>query len=86
MMEKITEMFAFVMIDSEGDEGIIGENVGGQWFPFIGTDPSNMEKMIERADFISLSIGKPYKILKFKLQETIDGTAPNMGSGGFGTC
>lgn len=86
MMEKITEMFAFVMTDSNGDEGIIGENLGGQWFPFIGTNTNNMGIMIKRADFISLSIGKPYKILKFKLQETIDGTAQNMGSGGFGTC
>lgn len=85
-MVKITEMFAFVMTDSNGDEGIIGEQMGGQWFPFIGVDTNNMERMIKRADFISLSIGKPYKILKFKLQETIDGTATNMGPGGVGTC
>lgn len=86
MSKKITEMFAIVMEDENGVEGIIGENMLGQWFPFIGTDTKNMSRMLTTADAISLRLERPYKILKFRLAETITNVPTQfIRTDGFGT-
>lgn len=68
-MPKITEMFAFVVADKdENDEGVMGMMAGnGQWMPFVGADIKRVEVLTPFADEISKRIGKPYKILRFKL-------------------
>lgn len=87
MTKKITELFAIVMEDKDRIEGILSERIAGQWYPFIGSDTSNMDRMLQMADKIALKLEQPYKILKFKLIETItNGPAQNIRSNDFGTC
>lgn len=73
-MPRITEMFAYVMADKdEEDEGVIGfysPHAGG-WVPMVGADMDRMKSLKKEADRISEQVGKPYKILKFKLVEEV---------------
>ena len=74
-MPKITEMFAFVMADkNEDDEGVIGfySAQAGGWVPMVGADVDRVKSLKKEADRISTQVGKPYKILKFKLVEEIE--------------
>jgi hypothetical protein len=74
-MPKITEMFAYVMADKdEDDEGVIGfySPQAGGWIPMVGADVDRVKSLKKEADRISAQVGKPYKILKFKLVEEIE--------------
>jgi hypothetical protein len=72
-MFKITELWAFVALASDGDEAIMGEySVQHQgWVPFIGADLERFEYLKPKAERISKTHNVPYKILKFKLVEEI---------------
>jgi hypothetical protein len=73
-MPKITEMYAFVMVDGEeDDEGIIGfKSQTGEWLPMVGADMERVKSLIPIANMLSRELEKPYKILRFKL----DGEMP----------
>ncbi len=72
-MPKITEMYAFVIADKdENDEGVMGiQNQDGSWMPLVGADLERINHLRPIADEISKHIGKPYKILYFKLEKEI---------------
>ena len=69
-MPKITEMFAYVMADKdEDDEGVIGfySPQAGGWVPMVGAAMDRVKSLKKEADRISAQVGRPYRILKFKL-------------------
>ena len=70
-MPKITELYAFVSIGSEpDDEGIMAfQTDDGIWMPMIGADMTRVNQLKPPADRISKTTGKPYKILRFKLEK-----------------
>lgn len=41
---KITEMFAFLSQDENGNEGIMGAQIGGVHFPMIGAKRATIER------------------------------------------
>jgi len=68
-MPKITEMFAFVVADkNEDDEGVLAHRLpDGGWAPMVGADMKRIDSLRIIADDLSQLIGKPYKVLRFKL-------------------
>lgn len=79
-MPKINELYAFISFDeNEDDEGVMGFQDNGQWFPMIGADMDRVHAMVEIADAISLRSGKPYKLMHFQLSGEIE--IDNHGSG-----
>jgi hypothetical protein len=70
-MPKITELYAFVSIGSDpDDEGIMAfQTNDGTWMPMIGADMTRINQLKPMADKISEIAGKPYKILRFKLEK-----------------
>ena len=78
-MPKVIELYAFVVQEGPDpeNEGIIGELApNGTWVPFIGSDMKRVESLIPRADQIAVETGRPYKILKFKLDQVIEKPVP----------
>ena len=70
-MPKITELYAFVSIGSDpDDEGIMAfQTDDGTWMPMVGADMTRVNELKPMADRISEIAGKPYKILRFKLEK-----------------
>jgi len=68
-MPKITEMFAFVAEDKEpDDEGIMAMRLpDGTWAPMVGADTARVRSLKPIAEAIKEQTGRPYKILRFKL-------------------
>jgi hypothetical protein len=68
---KITELYAFVSIgDDPDDEGIMAfQTNDGTWMPMVGADMTRVNQLKPMADRISKTTGKPYKILRFKLEK-----------------
>lgn len=71
MPDKIESMYAFVATEDDGTEGVMGANVGGQWFPFVGADLSRVKSLYPIAKNVSKTIGKPFKILHFTSKKDI---------------
>jgi len=79
-MPRITEMYAFVVADKgPDDEGVMAfcDQRTGQWFPMVGADTIKVEEFRPIADKMSAVMGKPYKILRFELVETLQAPAAN---------
>jgi hypothetical protein len=71
-MPKITQMFAFISEEGPEDEGVMGMMRNGMWMPLVGADMKRVNTLIPIADQISALSGKPYKIIKFRIEEVIE--------------
>lgn len=71
-MPKVEEIFAFIAEEGPGEEGIMAAMVPGIGStPLVCMKQSLMRKFVPLADEISRASGKPYKILRFKLDGEI---------------
>ena len=62
MPKKITEMFAFVVVGDDGDEGIPAIQMGDLMMPLVGADMERIDSLRPQAD----EIGLDYTIKRFK--------------------
>lgn len=70
--ETIEEMFAFVVVDDDGTEGIIGQrNADGGWMPLVGADMARVESLIPYAQTCADAIGKPVQVLRFSIRDEL---------------
>lgn len=73
MNYRITELFAFVAVDHDGDEGVIGfRHPSGDWLPLVGADMERIESLKPFAMKTAAASGKPVKLLRFKVREEIE--------------
>ena len=63
---KITEIYAFVSVDDEGNEGIMGFQTSQGMMPMIGADLERVASLIEVADKIKENTGMDYEVRTFK--------------------
>jgi hypothetical protein len=67
---RITEIYAFVSKDKEGNEGIMGATFNiGQMMPLIGADIERVESLIPIADKIKEITGMDYEIRYFVVKK-----------------
>lgn len=65
---KITELFAFVSVDKNGHEGIMGALCNdGTMMPLIGADVERVDFLIPVAEEVKKITGMNYEIRYFKL-------------------
>ena len=63
---RITEIYAFVSKDKEGNEGIMGFKMpDGNWMPMIGADVDRVDQLIPYADMTKKITGVDYEIRYF---------------------
>lgn len=63
---KITEIYAFISKDKNGNEGIMGvKQIDGSWMPLIGADIERVESLVPVADKIKQLTGVDYEIRYF---------------------
>lgn len=71
-MPKITEMYAFVAADKgPEDEGVMAMQTVTGWMPLVGADMVRVNDLKPIAEMIAKNTGKPYRILRFKLEGEI---------------
>jgi hypothetical protein len=76
-MPKIDQLFAFICEEAPEDEGVMGMQMSdGSWMPFVGADMKRVESLVPHADQISILANKPYKIVKFKIDQIIEKPVP----------
>lgn len=75
-MKKIGELFAFVMVDGGGDEGIPAFTHEQYFVPMVGADMARVESFRVMAQALCNASGKPMKILRFSQAEQIGEVNP----------
>lgn len=72
-MPKIDAMFAFIAEDNgPEDEGIMGFSMpDGSMMPMVGADMKRVKSLLPMAKMIRRVTGKPFKILRFKIDGEI---------------
>ncbi len=69
---RIDEMFAFIVQDDNGDEGICGFKSPIGWMPMVGADMKRMESLMPMARELSLSTPNPIKLVKFNVRQELE--------------
>lgn len=68
---KIEKITAFVAIDEDGNEGVMGFRNGNQWIPMVCGDTERMQSLYPVAVQISQLSGKDFRIIQFSNREDI---------------
>lgn len=70
---RIDKMFAFIVIDDDGTEGVIAIHgfSGNVFMPLIGADTSRIESLIPKADEACRLTGKKYRIIEFSTRKDV---------------
>lgn len=66
----ITEVFAFIALHADGDEGVIAVPIGGQQVPLIAVDRERMEALRPTAMAVANMSGMPVRLIR--LQERVE--------------
>jgi hypothetical protein len=76
MNVKITELFAFICTDENGDEGIPAINLIGMVMPLIGADRKRIESLREAGQDSANKTGRQVRIAVFRGMEVIEVLEP----------
>lgn len=70
-MPKIEKITAFVSVDAEGNEGILGEKVGNTWIPLIAADLERLHSLLGPAVRHFKARGINFKIIEFSVRTDV---------------
>ena len=70
---KITEMYAFIATEKDGQEGIMAfyDASTGMMLPMVGADVARVKSLLMMAETISRASGATYRICKFTNRQDI---------------
>jgi len=72
----IEELFAFIVLEREGEEGVPAFASGNMLFPLMGSDWTRVESLRPIAQRIARASGKPVTLCKFSVREDVEVIAP----------
>jgi len=75
-MKRIDEMFAFVCIDENGDEGVPAIRVGEIAYPLVGADMARIESLRSSAQAVANMTKSPVHLVKFRAREEMETINP----------
>lgn len=62
---RIDALFAFVAVHADGDEGVIGAQIGGVMMPLVAADRTRLEELRPYARAAARASGKPVQLVRF---------------------
>lgn len=72
----IADIYAFVAVHPDGDEGILGQSIGGVLMPLIGADLTRLQQLRPMAEQIAKESGKVVKLVRFTNRTELDVIQP----------
>lgn len=62
--QVISKVTAFVSVDKDGNEGVMGMNTSMGWMPFIGADEERLTQLYPIAKEMSEKFNVPFKVIQ----------------------
>ncbi len=69
--DRINELFAFVVIDADGTEGVPAFESNGVLHPMVGADLARAEALLPMARRAARELGRPVTLLRFTVREQL---------------
>lgn len=76
MALKVDQMYAYVSVDDDGDEGICGIRTGMGWMPMVGADMARMLSLRNHAELVAQESGRTVRLVRFGVRELLDTITP----------
>ena len=71
--DRINEMYAFVVVDDDGTEGIPAlRSVNGVAMPLVGADLDRIADLRPFAQDLAQRLGKPIDLIRFTVREHLE--------------
>lgn len=67
----IHHLYAFVAVDSDGDEGIMAFQHGGGWMPMVGANMERVDQLRPIAAVVGAQLGVSHRLLRFTNREEL---------------
>ncbi len=75
--EHIEQMYAFVVVDDDGTEGVPAiDNGKGMIMPLVGADMARVESLRPYVESMAKSLGKPVTLMRFSVREELEVIEP----------
>lgn len=73
LMPRIESVWAFLSVDVDGNEGVIGGPIGPDrgMIPFIGADEARVKSLLPMVEHIVKLTGRPARLVKFSVREDV---------------
>jgi hypothetical protein len=79
--ERIDELYAFIVVDDDGTEGVPAFRAENMVMPLMGADMGRMGDYREIAGRIANEYGRKVTLCKFTNRETVEEVEPDAGLG-----
>lgn len=73
----IRQVWAFLAVHADGDEGVIAERVGEHWIPFMAADKTRLEQLSRRARDLGKEHGKVVRLVRFDVRTEVETFYPD---------
>lgn len=73
----IKKLFAFVVVDEDGDEGLCAMQTSEGWVPLVGSDIARVDYLRPAAAICAKQSGKVVHLRRFTNMEIVDVIHPN---------
>jgi hypothetical protein len=70
-VHKVTELWAYVIEDPDGNEGVPAVLINGLWYPLMGADRDRMTMLEPRARELAHNHGKRLELRRFTKVEAV---------------
>ncbi|WP_046869312.1 hypothetical protein [Microvirga massiliensis] len=68
---RIDEVYAFVSVDEQGNEGLCAATIGGVPMPLIAADADRLRSLVPVAEQLARATGMTIKLIRLKTREEL---------------
>lgn len=79
--KKIDEMFAWIVTEPDGGEGIPALHTASGALPMVGADRARVESLRPHAQGVAAQLGLPLRLVRFHDMEIIEQFEPKVRAG-----
>ena len=69
---KITELYAWIVTEKDGTEGIPAQCLDGVWYPAVGADCARIESLRPIAADMQIKMGLDVKLVRFSQMTVVE--------------
>lgn len=73
---RITELWAWLAIDDDDDEGVMGASLAGVMFPLVGADEARIESLRPYAETTAVALGRRIVLARFTARVDVEVIEP----------
>lgn len=75
-MPRIESLWAYLSVDEDGDEGVIGRAHGVMWVPLVAADETRLRGLRSTAKAVARQTGRVVRLVRFTVRQDVEEIQP----------